>query len=65
MAPYESVLPIVELANLGDARNEKGRLRHEANLLSVSGVNGDYAGRRDPPKAKALATLPRALPVQG
>uniref|UniRef100_UPI00404744AF AAA family ATPase n=2 Tax=Yoonia sp. TaxID=2212373 RepID=UPI00404744AF len=41
-APDKSALPLVKLAIFGDARTEKGSLRHDANLLSISGVEGDY-----------------------
>jgi hypothetical protein len=40
-APEKSALPLIKLAALGDVRTEKGSLRHDANLLSVSGVEGD------------------------
>jgi hypothetical protein len=39
----KAALPLVKLATFGDARTEKGNsLRHDANLLRVSGVEGDY-----------------------
>mgnify|MGYP003656077731 CR=1 FL=1 len=41
-APAKSDLPLVKLGTFGDVRTEKGSLRHDANLLSVSGVEGDY-----------------------
>jgi len=40
--PEKSALPLVKLATFGDARTEKGSLRHDANILRVSGVEGDY-----------------------
>ncbi|HEY9039722.1 MAG TPA: AAA family ATPase [Roseovarius sp.] len=42
-APQKSALPLIKLATFGDVRTEKGNsLRHDANMLSVSGVEGDY-----------------------
>ena len=41
-APEKSALPLIKLATFGDVRTERGSLRHDANLLSVSGVEGDY-----------------------
>ena len=38
----KAALPLVKLATFGDARTDKGSLRHDANLLRVSGVEGDY-----------------------
>uniref|UniRef100_UPI00404877CE VapE domain-containing protein n=1 Tax=Yoonia sp. TaxID=2212373 RepID=UPI00404877CE len=51
-APAKSDLPLVKLGTFGDVRTEKGSLRHDANLLSVSGVEGDYdAGAVSPQDA--------------
>lgn len=48
----KATLPLVKLATFGDARTEKGSLRHDANLLRVSGVEGDYdAGAVSPQDA--------------
>lgn len=45
-------LPLVKLGTFGDARTDKGSLRHDANLLRVSGVEGDYdAGAVSPQDA--------------
>jgi hypothetical protein len=41
-APDKAALPLVKLGSFGDARTDKGSLRHDANLLRVSGVEGDY-----------------------
>ena len=43
---YQSKLacPLVKLATFGDIRSDKGSLRHEANMLSISGIEGDYDG---------------------
>lgn len=48
----KAALPLVKLATFGDARTDKGSLRHDANLLRVSGVEGDYdAGAVSPRQA--------------
>lgn len=45
-------LPLIKLGTFGDARTDKGSLRHDSNLLSVSGVEGDYdAGAVSPQEA--------------
>lgn len=51
-------LPLIKLGTFGDARTDKGSLRHDSNLLSVSGVEGDYdAGTVSPQKAAQLLRL--------
>jgi hypothetical protein len=35
-------LPWLKLASFGESRTEKGSLRHNANVLEISGVEGDY-----------------------
>lgn len=48
----KAALPLVKLATFGDARTDKGSLRHDANLLRVAGVEGDYdAGAVSPQDA--------------
>jgi len=37
-------LPLIKLATFGDKRSDKGSLRHNANVLKVHGVEGDYDG---------------------
>jgi hypothetical protein len=39
-------LPWLKLATFGDVRSEKGSLRHDANLISISGVEVDYDGEK-------------------
>lgn len=34
--------PLIKLATFGDRRSEKGALRHDANVLEVFGIEGDY-----------------------
>lgn len=42
----KSDLPLIKLGVFGDAKSEKGFYRHDANLLSVFGVECDYDGER-------------------
>lgn len=37
-------LPLIKLAVFGDARSDMDSLRHDANVLTVTGVEGDYDG---------------------
>lgn len=51
-APDKASLPLVKLGTFGDARSELGSLRTDANLLSVTGIEGDYdAGEVSPQDA--------------
>lgn len=43
-AGAKSALPWLKLATFGDAPTEKGALRHDANLIAIEGVEGDYDG---------------------
>ncbi len=43
-APTKADLPWLKLARFGDARSEKGSLRHDANVIAVTGVEIDYDG---------------------
>lgn len=50
-------LPLIKLATFGDARSARGAIRHDANCLTVSGLEGDYdAGAVSPESAAALLT---------
>lgn len=42
--PRKDDLPWLKLAQFGDLRTEKGSLRHDANVLSITGVEADYDG---------------------
>jgi putative DNA primase/helicase len=42
--PAKANMPLVKLADFGDARTEKGSLRHDANVTAVGGIEGDYDG---------------------
>jgi hypothetical protein len=37
-------LPLLKLATFGDKRSDKGSLRHNANVVSMSGIEADYDG---------------------
>src|SRR6476661_4924846 len=41
-AATKDKLPWLKLATFGDKRSEKGSLRHDANVVSVSGIEADY-----------------------
>lgn len=45
-------LPLIKFARFGDQKTKRGAYRHDANLISVSGVEGDYdAGEIQPQEA--------------
>ena len=41
-APAKSELPWLKLARFGNNKTRKGSLRHDANLIAISGVEADY-----------------------
>lgn len=43
-APEKSALPWLKCARFGDVRSDKNSLRHDGNVLTISGVEGDYDG---------------------
>jgi hypothetical protein len=51
--------PLLKLARFGEQRSEKGSLRHDANLVEITGIEADYDGEQVPPDA-ALELLERA-----
>lgn len=59
--PYsaKAVCPWLKLARFGTARSGRGALRHDDNLLSITGVEGDYDGKTITPE-DALRRLERA-----
>lgn len=57
--PVKDRSPLVKLARFGTARTEKGSLRHDANVLEVSGIEGDYDDGEVTPD-EAIARLERA-----
>lgn len=42
--PSKAACPLIKLATFGDKRTGKGALRHDANVLDVWGIEGDYDG---------------------
>lgn len=45
-AASKSALPWLKMAEFGDARTDRGSLRHDANMLAITGVEGDYDGQQ-------------------
>jgi len=43
-APQKDDLPWLKLARFGDQRSGKGSLRHDGNLLAITGIEADYDG---------------------
>jgi hypothetical protein len=43
-APRKDQLPWLKLARFGNAKTDKGSLRHDRNLIAVSGIEADYDG---------------------
>src|SRR3979490_3214351 len=42
--PAKGYLPFIKLATFGDKRSGKDCYRHDANVLAVTGIEGDYDG---------------------
>lgn len=47
-APHKEMLPWLKLARFGNKRTDKGSLRHDANMLAISGIEADYDAGRMP-----------------
>jgi hypothetical protein len=47
-AGAKEALPWLKLARFGDKRSDKGSLRHDANVLKITGVELDYDGKLMP-----------------
>lgn len=45
-ADAKAALPWLKLASFGDLRTERNSLRHDRNVLSIGGVEGDYDGEQ-------------------
>ena len=58
-APKKAELPIAKFARFGTIRSGAGSLRHDTNILSVSGAEGDYDGG-EMPLDEAIARLEAA-----
>ena len=57
--PDKKALPWVKLARFGDVKSDKGSLRHDANVLAISGIEADYDGEVMTP-AEAVEKLEKA-----
>lgn len=56
--PSKQDCPLIKLAAFGDQRTEKGALRHDGNVLAVTGLEGDYdAGEMQPSVAAMLLEM--------
>ena len=56
--PSKATCPLVKLATFGAIPTAKGALRHEANMLSISGIEADYDGELvSPEDARDLLTF--------
>ena len=53
VAATKEALPLIKLARLGQRRSKRGSLRHDRNILAVSGIEGDYDGEQMPPERAA------------
>jgi len=58
-ARSKAALPWIKLATFGNITTTKGSLRHDKNVLTVTGVEGDYDGEQIDPK-EAVENLTRA-----
>jgi hypothetical protein len=55
----KDALPWLKLARFGEAKTDKGSLRHDANVLAITGIEADYDGEVMTP-AEAFQTLEKA-----
>lgn len=44
--PSKDKCPWIKMATFGDKRTDKGSLRHNANVLAITGIEGDYDGEK-------------------
>src|SRR6478672_6876315 len=44
--PSKRACPFIKLADFGNERSPGGSLRHDANVVSITGVEGDYDGEQ-------------------
>ena len=58
-APEKDALPLLKLARFGDVVSKKHCLRHDANVVAVTGIEGDYDGEQVPMQhaAETLSAL--------
>jgi hypothetical protein len=59
-APDKAGLPLLKLGRFGNARSRNGSLRHDRNLIAVSGIEADYDGEVVTIE-EAVETLQKAL----
>ena len=52
--PSKHACPLLKLATFGTAYSEKGALRHDANVLSITGVEGDHDAQTMTPAEAAF-----------
>jgi hypothetical protein len=45
-APEKARLPWLKLARFGNARSPRGSLRHDRNVIAISGIEADYDAER-------------------
>lgn len=45
-AKSKDALPLIKMANFGDTKSKNGSLRYNANLLTVTGTEADYDGKK-------------------
>ncbi|WP_372972427.1 phage/plasmid primase, P4 family [Marinobacter sp.] len=57
-ARVKDACKLIKLASFGDARTEKGSLRHDANVIEVTGIEGDYDSEEMTPE-QAVELLER------
>ena len=57
--PRKETLPWLKLARFGDVKTTKGSLRHDANVLAITGIEADYDGEIITP-AEAVEKLEKA-----
>jgi hypothetical protein len=44
--PTKADCPLIKLATFGEARSDKGSLRHDANVIEITGIEADYDGEK-------------------
>ncbi|WP_168175042.1 phage/plasmid primase, P4 family [Polaromonas sp. C04] len=52
--PTKAACPLIKLAKFGDERTARGSLRHDANVIAISGIEGDYDAGQVSPESAAL-----------
>ena len=52
--PTKAACPLIKLATFGEQRTAKGCLRHDANVLTITGLECDYDGEKMPPSTARM-----------